>query len=443
KKGSVELIAIENTSNQFSIPDALNQGIAKATGRILVCCHQDIEFPKGWISKLSNQITEIEESGPKWGVLGTFGIGTDGVPVGNIIDRGIQYKSDNLPCRGQSLDEHCLILKKSNGLKFDEQLGGYHLYGADICLQAQTLSLSNYAIDACLYHNSAAGNKLNESFYQSRDAFVRKWKRNHCPLAVVQTTCTIVQVKSGIASRIKYKYIKQRMRKIREKTENSKIFPTLDMKSKPMGYSGRFRNKMFDFIECQPKKTLEFGCGEGHFSSTVRQKYEAETWAVEIETQAANVASKKLFKVICADVEKALEELPERYFDHIFLFDFLEHLTDPYHFLKRLKSKMCDTGVIVASIPNIRHYRMAIEYLIDGDWMYRSAGILDITHLRFFTYKSILKTFRELGFDVHKIQGINKSRNKKLNLLNVLLFGKLKDMKYLQFVVVASPDQNV
>ena len=52
KDGSVELIAIENSNNQYSIPQALNEGILKATGDILVCCHQDVEFPADWITTL-------------------------------------------------------------------------------------------------------------------------------------------------------------------------------------------------------------------------------------------------------------------------------------------------------------------------------------------------------------------------------------------------------
>ncbi|MBP9014838.1 MAG: methyltransferase domain-containing protein [Smithella sp.] len=440
KNGSVELIAIFNSNNQYSIPQALNEGILKATGTILVCYHQDVEFPADWISTLWNQIAIVKRLSYKWGVLGTFGIDTNGVPAGHIIDRGIRCKSGDLPCRVQSLDECCLIFRKDSGLRFDEQLGGYHLYGADICLTAQTQGFDNYAIDACLHHR-AAGNKLNESFYQSKDAFIKKWKNKNCPFSVLETTCTIILIKPGIRSWINYKKIKQRRHKLRKQAKQSKIFFTLDMESKPDGYFGAVRREMLDFIEHPPKRTLEFGCGDGSFSAVVYQKFGAETWAVERDKEAAEAASKKLFKVICADAEKAVGDLPEAYFDSIFLFDFLEHLVDPYRFLKQLKDKMTDSGVVIASIPNIRHYKTVIEYLFKGEWSYRNAGTLDITHLRFFTYKSILHTFKELGFQVYKIQGIHKSKNKILRWLNVLLFGKLEDMKYLQFAVVASPDR--
>jgi 2-polyprenyl-3-methyl-5-hydroxy-6-metoxy-1,4-benzoquinol methylase len=215
---------------------------------------------------------------------------------------------------------------------------------------------------------------------------------------------------------------------------------TLDMNSKPTGYYGSIREEMFVFIENNPQRTLEFGCGEGGFSSIVKQRFGAETWAVEINTCAAQMASRNLFKVICCSAEESITKLPDKYFDNIYLFDFLEHLVDPYTLLKQLKKKMSDSGVIIASIPNIRHYKTALEYLWRGDWSYRDAGILDITHLRFFTYKSIIRTLEALDFRIQKIQGIHKSGNHKLNLLNFLLLGKLDDMKYQHFVVVASPD---
>jgi len=83
--------------------------------------------------------------------------------------------------------------------------------------------------------------------------------------------------------------------------------------------------------------------------------------------------------------------------------------------------------------------------LINKDWQYTDRGILDRTHLRFFTKKSIISTFEDLGYSIECIQGIgdlqyvHPEHVKKYNLLNSLLMNQIEDMKYLQFAVVASP----
>jgi len=77
------------------------------------------------------------------------------------------------------------------------------------------------------------------------------------------------------------------------------------------------------------------------------------------------------------------------YFDCIIFADILEHLKDPLVLLKNATSFLSDGGVIIASIPNIRHHTTIINLLFKGYWPYRERGIHDKTHLRFFTLKNI------------------------------------------------------
>ena len=210
-----------------------------------------------------------------------------------------------------------------------------------------------------------------------------------------------------------------------------------NLSQKPKGYFEGERSNMLKYIPEGAKTTLEFGCGCGGFSAMVKDKFGVETWAVEIDKEAALQASKKLDKVISTDAFEAMKELPDNYFDCILFLDVLEHLIDPYSLLAAMKKKLSGNGVIVTSIPNVRYYRNMIQVVIKGNWDYQDAGILDKTHLRFFTYKSILKMFEVLGVEVVLIEGINATRNKKLRLLNFLLFNTLNDLKYLQFVTVA------
>jgi 2-polyprenyl-3-methyl-5-hydroxy-6-metoxy-1,4-benzoquinol methylase len=204
---------------------------------------------------------------------------------------------------------------------------------------------------------------------------------------------------------------------------------------------------MLKYIPDGTKTILEFGCGFGGFSSLVKEKLGTESWAVEIEKNAAKEAEKKLDKVINADAFEALNQIPEDYFDCIILFDILEHLIDPYNLLCALKSKLTKNGVIVASIPNIRYYRNFIDFVIHGNWDYKEHGILDKTHLRFFTYKSIIKTFKHLDFEILELKGIHPTSSRTFKLLNIFFLNLLSDIRYKHFAVVAKPksdkdDQN-
>jgi GT2 family glycosyltransferase len=229
RDGTVELIPIDNTSNTLSAHEALNQGLKKATGEIVVFCHQDVKFPQGWIEKLLEQIVIVERTHKNWGVLGTFGIAKDGSPAGHIIDCGVHFYCPPLPVEAQSLDEHCLIIRKGSGLEFDENLGGFHLYGADICLEAMTKGLTNFAIDTCLEHLSL-GRKLDQSFYDAMNRLYIKWRNKNPPLYVIETTCKVCRLQPGLRGQIAYRIARFKRKRKRKKIR--KLLATgLDLKT--------------------------------------------------------------------------------------------------------------------------------------------------------------------------------------------------------------------
>lgn len=217
----------------------------------------------------------------------------------------------------------------------------------------------------------------------------------------------------------------------------NKKFDNLSKKSN--AYYESIREDMLKYIPAGTKTSLEFGCGSGGFSALVKNKFNAETWAVEINEQAAQQAEKKLDKVINSDAAKSLNEIPDSYFDCIILFDILEHLIDPYTLLRALKNKLSTKGVIIASIPNIRYYRTFIEFVIYGNWDYKDQGILDRTHLRFFTYKSILKMLKTLDFDILTLEGIHPTSSRTFRILNLLLLNSINDIRYKHFAMVVKP----
>ncbi len=204
------------------------------------------------------------------------------------------------------------------------------------------------------------------------------------------------------------------------------------------GYYNIERKEMLEFIEGSPSKIFEAGCGTGNFGEVLKKKFNTEVTCVELFENAANKAKKKVDKVICGNIEKEIDNIENNYYDLIIFNDVLEHLHDPWSLLKKTAGKLGSGGRVIASIPNIRYLQTMAEIVIKKDFKYTDAGILDKTHIRFFTKKSIIRMFEECGYKIIKIQGINGIKSFKFMLLNIFSFGFLKESSYLQFAVVAS-----
>ena len=209
--------------------------------------------------------------------------------------------------------------------------------------------------------------------------------------------------------------------------------------AKTTDYYQNRRDDMLGYIPDSSRKVLEFGCGDGSFSESIMNSRNAQCWGVEIDANAAAEASAKLHKVINADAIESLSDLPDVYFDCIVFNDTLEHLVDPFSLLKMVKTKLTSSGVVVASIPNVRFWNNLRDLVLRGDWDYKDGGILDSTHLRFFTYKSLVKLFHALQYEIVTIEGLRPTKNKKFRIVNFLLCNKLWDAKYHQFACVVRP----
>lgn len=212
----------------------------------------------------------------------------------------------------------------------------------------------------------------------------------------------------------------------------------MDYENKPAGYYDNIRYEMLRYLPTTAKKILEVGCGNGCFAGILKKQNEAEVWGIELMENEAAIAAQTLDKVFAGECEKFINDLPDNYFDAIYFNDVLEHLVDPYTVLKNIKNKLSKNGVVISSIPNVRYHNTFMRVLINKDWKYEDFGVMDFTHLRFFTEKSIIRMYKEAGFQIQKSEGINKSRSIKPYLYNIpVLFTQL-DIRYPQYATVAS-----
>ena len=153
------------------------------------------------------------------------------------------------------------------------------------------------------------------------------------------------------------------------------------------------------------------------------------------------MAIKRADRILVGSFESVKEELPDCYFDLIICNDVIEHIEHHNLFLEQIKTKLSDNGSLIVSIPNVRFLPNLYELLVLKDWRYRKAGVLDQTHLRFFTRKSLVRTLENSGWHVEKISGINRYGNRILSLKRLVSYiGQVLlgfDTAFLQFSVRA------
>lgn len=190
---------------------------------------------------------------------------------------------------------------------------------------------------------------------------------------------------------------------------------------------------MIQFLPPVIKRSIEFGCGFGNFSAYIKSSYNAETWGVDFSQDAVNESKKVLDNVINAEAFAAMDVLPLDYFDCIICNDFLEHLECPEIFFSLIRKHLTQEACIVASVPNVRYWNNVIHFLVEKDWKYTDQGILDNTHLRFFTEKSLTRFINENRMVIEVMKGINKKKSGKLEILNIMTLGLIRDMRFLQF----------
>lgn len=178
-------------------------------------------------------------------------------------------------------------------------------------------------------------------------------------------------------------------------------------------YYNYVKTWMIDYIPEGPNVVLDIGCATGRIGKILRELKKAdELVGIELFGPAAMQATLHYDKVYEDDIEKLTLNYC-KYFDFIICGDILEHLRDPWLMLRNIRGWLKDSGHLLITIPNIRHWSILCDLALRGNLDYKDSGILDITHLRFFTRKSFRNILNKTGFMVERdemmISGIKKT----------------------------------
>lgn len=154
--------------------------------------------------------------------------------------------------------------------------------------------------------------------------------------------------------------------------------------------------KLFNLVQ-QKSQVLDVGCSSGYFANVLISKKNCTVDGVELNIKDAKEASKICRNVLVGSIEdeSVIKEINQQY-DYIIFADVLEHLVDPARVLKNISKFLKKNGCILFSVPNMAHISVILE-LLNGTYQYEDTGLLDRTHLHFYTKETVQEVIEKSG----------------------------------------------
>lgn len=174
---------------------------------------------------------------------------------------------------------------------------------------------------------------------------------------------------------------------------------------------------------------LDVGGGDGGTSRYLLEHGRATSALVLDPHHASEDQPPLAFSRLSADDQDALKSLTQT-FDTVFFLDVLEHLLDPWETLKSVRHALRDGGRLVVCMPNARFIALTVPLVVKGRFDYKPAGIMDRTHLRWFTRATTIELVEGAGFRVDKVTSVLEPRVRLANSLTLGLFRPFLDYQY-------------
>jgi GT2 family glycosyltransferase len=356
-RDQADLRVIYNEKNE-GFPAGCNQGIKMAAGDNVLLLNNDTVVTRNWLDNLIQCLYSSEDIGA----------------VGPVTNYCSYYQS--IPVEYQSIEEMHAFAASYNqqAEKWESRL---KLVG--FCMLIKREVVENVAL---LDERFTPGN------FEDDDYSLRIWQHGY-KLKLCRNT--FIHHAGSVSWKDDHSQFAQAFYGSNKKFEDKWGFNS--------GYSLLIRHEIIELMDSPKDKeihVLDVGCACGATMLQIKNEYKnASLYGIELNKQAAAIAS--LFAdVRSSNVEEELS-YPLDYFDYVIFADVLEHLYNPWDVVKNIKKHLKKDGKILVSVPNVMHYSLLRE-LINGQWTYRESGLLDQTHIRFFTLYEIIKMFRLAGY---------------------------------------------
>jgi len=396
---------IDNTVENLGLPKRYNEFLDSydySQPSWFVLCHEDWEILESISAKLEN----LDKSS----LYGSFGarlVAQDGKLtreyVGDIYDcpknnennlqrLGCEFenltKVDTLDC--QALIVHSDLIKKFK-LRFDEQLF-WDLYVEDFCLNAYIKHMiESKVLDLEVCHHSRISDISERPSVFEKSPYINEKYKNYTFAGIIfNIGSNIGQI---INSDLKIRIVDQQDRC---KTYNV-----------PINSENDARFIAIEYI-IPNKKILDVGCACGDFATVLKEKKPSKIWGMEYNQGSIDIARKTrmfedIYRIDLNNFDSQNFQNFYGFFDYIIFGDVLEHINAPKMTLDLFKKFLKDDGFFILSIPNIAHASIKSNLLLD-DFTYTPCGLLDETHIKFFTYKSIPSFLADIDLEIDKCQ---------------------------------------
>jgi len=171
-------------------------------------------------------------------------------------------------------------------------------------------------------------------------------------------------------------------------------------------YHQAAREELIGAFDRPPRLVLDIGCAAGATGGLFKQRFpQSQVWGIEVNESAAKFAAERMDRVLIGkfeDFDLQAEGISPGTLDGVILGDVLEHLYNPWAVMKALLPLLAADAQIIISIPNVRNLWLMAE-LAQGYWKYEAAGLLDVTHIRFFTLAEFRRFLFETGYHVETL----------------------------------------
>ncbi len=203
-------------------------------------------------------------------------------------------------------------------------------------------------------------------------------------------------------------------------------------------YYAKLRIPLLQLLDKPPGRVLEVGCGSGLTLEYLKDRGATEVVGVELRGDVVRAIRQKgkIDRVWQMDV--VTEEIPEEdeTFNTIVLSHVLEHFARPQDILARLARLAAPEARYLIAVPNVRHLSVLVPLIVNGDFTYRDSGIMDHTHLRFFTRNSVCTLLEQAGLRANRVEP--EITGRKSNLFNAATFGLFRDFAAYAFNILAT-----
>ncbi len=359
------IILVENGANK-GFPAACNQGIATAHGDQLLILNNDVIVSYKWLDNLLDCLYANSQHGA---------VG----PVSNAVS-GAQLRTQSY----QTIEEYHEFARTYNHSDLNKWLYALRLVG--FCL----------LIHRKVYEQVGTfDERFGKGTFEDDDYSLRIRRAGY---KLVIAADTYIHHFGSVTNRVDPQYGHLLIENQKKFFEKWKVNPS---------YSLWLREDLATLVP-KVNRVLDVGCACGGLGLTLKNNGAAYVAGIEFDKNAAIDAQTVLDQVWVGDAVDIQLPYPDQWFDALVFADVLEHVAQPQQMLYNLLPYLKENGYVITSVPNIGHTEI-LSGLLQGTWTYQNAGILDRTHLRFYTLVEIARLFEEVGLTIEFVGMVQDS----------------------------------